>query len=144
LIAYADTSFLLSLYLYQSNSSLALKAVGGLEMPMLITGLGELEFRNALGLHVFRKEMTEERAESALAKLLVNISSGGVRSVPLPLAAFDEAARVSRKYTRQLGTRSLDVLHVGSALSLSASRFCTLDEAQRRLAKAVGLTVLPT
>jgi predicted nucleic acid-binding protein len=36
-------------------------------------------------------------------------------------------------------TRSLDVLHVASALVLHAETFYTFDEKQRKLAKAEGL-----
>lgn len=41
-----------------------------------------------------------------------------------------------------LGTRTLDVLHVASAVALGAQRFVTYDIRQAALAKAVGLRVL--
>jgi predicted nucleic acid-binding protein len=51
------------------------------------------------------------------------------------------SADLSRKHTPKLGTRSLDVLHVASALELGMKRFVTFDEPQGRLASAVGLKV---
>jgi len=54
-------------------------------------------------------------------------------------AVLDQAAELSRQYTPTLGTRSLDVLHVASALALGMRQFVTYDERQARLAEACGL-----
>jgi hypothetical protein len=43
-----------------------------------------------------------------------------------------------------LGTRILDVLHVALALSFQPDVFFTFDRRQWKLAKAVGLHVLPS
>ena len=44
-----------------------------------------------------------------------------------------------RQHTPSFGTRSLDVLHVASALELKARLFVTYDQKQSRLAGARGL-----
>ena len=54
---------------------------------------------------------------------------------------YSQAESVSRRHTATLGVRSLDILHVASALVLGASAFVTHDDRQARLAKAVGLRV---
>jgi predicted nucleic acid-binding protein len=41
----------------------------------------------------------------------------------------------------KVGTRTLDTLHVASALELRATEFWTFDDRQAKLAKAVGLKV---
>lgn len=46
---------------------------------------------------------------------------------------------LSQKYSTQLASRSLDVLHVAAALSLGARRFYTFDRTQSKLARLVGL-----
>jgi predicted nucleic acid-binding protein len=51
--------------------------------------------------------------------------------IALPESAFELCAR--------LGVRSLDTLHVASALELRAEGFWTFDERQKRLARAVGV-----
>ncbi len=56
--------------------------------------------------------------------------------------ALDRAAELSRAYTPRLGTRTLDVLHVASALELGSRAFVTYDERQAALAKAVKLRVV--
>jgi predicted nucleic acid-binding protein len=55
--------------------------------------------------------------------------------------ALERAADLSREPTPKLGTRTLDVLHVASALVLGSRSFVTYDERQAALAKAVRLRV---
>jgi hypothetical protein len=54
---------------------------------------------------------------------------------------FSRAESLSRKHSAALGTRSLDVLHVATALELGAVHFVTADVRQAKLAKAAGLRV---
>ena len=67
MIFYADTSFLVSLYVPDANSSAAVAAVRLLRFPLVLTPLGEFEFANSLALRVFRKELTAAQAASVLA-----------------------------------------------------------------------------
>jgi len=60
-------------------------------------------------------------------------------------AALKGAADLSRKHTSTPGCRSLDVLHVASAIELQFKQFTTFDSRQQQLAKAAGLKlVTPT
>ncbi len=52
-----------------------------------------------------------------------------------------EAERLSALYSEKLGTRSLDILHVASALVLGSTSFVTFDRRQAALARASGLKV---
>ena len=57
-------------------------------------------------------------------------------------ATLRMAADVSRAQTASIGCRSLDVLHVATALQLGLRRFVTFDRRQQDLARAVGLTII--
>jgi hypothetical protein len=57
-------------------------------------------------------------------------------------ATLRRAGELSREYTPSIGCRSLDVLHVASAVELEFKRFVTFDVRQQQLAKAVGLKVV--
>lgn len=57
-------------------------------------------------------------------------------SKPMAEAIYIEARRLSARYSARLGTRSLDIIEVASALVLEADSFHTFDERQRKLAKA--------
>ena len=61
---------------------------------------------------------------------------GGSRSAGI---SFDVCAQLARRHGANLGLRTLDTLHVASALELRAERFWTFDERQKKLARAVGL-----
>jgi predicted nucleic acid-binding protein len=52
---------------------------------------------------------------------------------------FERAQRIARKRTSSLGTRSVDVLHVASALVIDVDKFYSFDREQIKLAKAEGL-----
>jgi hypothetical protein len=67
---------------------------------------------------------------------------GGARSPPLPLEEIRQCPGLSRNFSRTLGTRSLDVLHVASALELGFRSFISFDLKQQKLVKVVGLKLL--
>jgi predicted nucleic acid-binding protein len=50
---------------------------------------------------------------------------------------------LSLRHSAKFGTRTLDLLHVASALILKPEVFYTFDERQRKLARAQQLRVLP-
>ncbi len=62
---YADTSFIFSLYVPDSNSAEAVRRVDRLPLPVSITPLGELELVNALQLRVFHKELRQAEIQAA-------------------------------------------------------------------------------
>ena len=57
-------------------------------------------------------------------------------------ATLKRAGDLSRQYTRRLGCRSLDILHVASALELQCRSFLTFDVRQQQLARAVKLRMI--
>ena len=57
-------------------------------------------------------------------------------------ATLRRAADISRAQTAALGCRTLDVLHVATAIELKLPSFITYDRRQQRLARAAGLKVL--
>jgi len=59
----------------------------------------------------------------------------------LPEGLFDRGMQMARRRTLQSGTRTLDVLHVASAVKLQADMFYTFDRNQEKLASAEGLLV---
>ena len=57
-------------------------------------------------------------------------------------ATLKKAGEISRAHTPQLGCRTLDIIHVASALELATPHFVTFDRRQEQLAAAVGLKLL--
>jgi predicted nucleic acid-binding protein len=141
LSSYADTSFLVSLYVLDANSNLVAERMKLAKLPVLLTPLGEIELANALYLRLFRKELVPSRAKAAHALFRKDIEDGVYQVKPFSPAMFERAKRIAQSQTPRLGTRTLDVLHVASALTLQANTFYTFDRSQRKLAEAEGLTV---
>ena len=137
---YADPSALLKLYLNEPESramtSWRAKAGG----PLAVTHHGRVELANGIALAAYRQLVDERVFTAALAALDDDFQQG--RYVPVDLlwrAALKRAEDLSRNFSRTLGTRSLDVLHVASALELGFRNFLTFDLRQQNLARAVGL-----
>jgi predicted nucleic acid-binding protein len=141
LSAYADTSFLVSLYVLDGNSARATAQMKAIKLPVLLTPFGELELANALYQRVFRKELISSTINAAHALFTQDIREGIFEPRFLSQTVYDRAKVIARKHTPRLGTRTLDVLHVASALVLQADAFYTFDRNQGKLARAEGLAV---
>lgn len=138
--AYADTGLLCSLYAPDAHSRRAVARMARQPLPLPMTWLHQLEFRNALRLRVFRGEITPAQRDASLNAMLADLAAGVLTAAAPPLAeVMTEAERLSALHSETLGTRSLDILHVSSAIVLGAAQFLTFDHRQTALAKAAGL-----
>jgi predicted nucleic acid-binding protein len=140
---YADPSALRRLYVHdeQSRSFCAWRSRVGDGLPLTLHGRAELV--NAISLAVFRRDVTPSAGAAALADLEADLASGRLALAHPPWRqAFTRAADLSRVHTPRLGTRSLDVLHVASALVLGCRQLVTYDDRQASLGRAVGLRVV--
>ena len=140
--AYADTSFLVSLYTPDANSSAAAAQMKHSRATVLFTPLGELELLNAFELRIFRGELTREEVKAAGTALREDMEKRVYEPVSFPRAAFDRSKEIAGRRTAGLGTRTLDILHVAAALVLQADILYSFDRNQVRLAKAEGLKTL--
>lgn len=138
--AYADTGFLCSLYAPDAHTDRAIRRMVRQELPCPFTWLHQLEFRNALRLRVFRKEITTSQRDASLNTMLADLAGGVlVAAAPSLGEVMTEAERLSAQHSEKLGTRSLDILHVASAVSLGLGVMLTFDARQTALARAAGL-----
>ncbi len=137
--AYADTSFLVSLYSPDANSRAAAQAVRKAGGELLITTLVELEAANALELRVHRKEISRAEANASWNAFSRDVSNAVWTMRPLTDQVFQRALMLSRQTTARLGTRSADVLHVAAALEFGCGALYSFDQRQRSLAQHVRL-----
>jgi predicted nucleic acid-binding protein len=139
---YADTSFLVSLYVQDAHSERA-AALAAKLMPVFFTPLVEHELRNAIRLCVFRRQITSGQREKSLYEVERDASEGFLYPVPLDWPkAFKHTEVLGRAFTESIGARGMDILHVGSALTLKAKRFATFDDRQASLAKSAGFELV--
>ncbi len=140
---YVDPSALLKLYLNEPESramtAWRAKATG----PLSVTHHGRVELVNGIALAAHRRLIDESAFKAALAALDDDFEQGRYTQADLLWrAALQRAADLSRNFSRTLGTRSLDVLHVASALELGFRSFISFDLRQQKLVRAVGLKLL--
>lgn len=136
---YAESSFLISLYSPDANSTAAIAAMQTSTGRILITNLVKLEVINALQQRVFWKQIEDREARQSLAKFEENLSDGAFGFVHVPGDAFDRAEAIAERTTARLGTRTIDLLHVACALELGATHLYSFDERQRKLAQTMRL-----
>ena len=146
--AFPDTSFLCSLYRKQVYSSRAIEFMDKARVPLPITTLLLLEFRQSTRLQswLYDRDKTrgfsEQEANTTLQHLQSDLSAGVFEMAPVDWPeAHLRAESLSAKHARQHGHRLTDILHVATALCLGTKQFLTFDENQRQLAKAEGLEV---
>lgn len=113
------------------------------ELVLILTPFGEAEFANALQLRVFRRQWTRAEAQTVQERFLSHIGAGLFQLEEVRPEIWPLTMTLSRRHSAKLGTRTLDVLHVASALILKPDVFLTFDDRQRKLARAEGLRVLP-
>jgi len=140
---YCDTSFLFSLYVEDVGSRIASAQVENLTDPLIWTAWHQLEFTTALEARVGRNVNTRKEATSVMQALSLHLEKDGffVKRTADWEQALAKSTEISQKWGAALGCRSLDVLHVGICLELEIENFWSLDERQRKLAKAVGLKI---
>ncbi len=140
---YADTSFLVSLYVLDANSEKAVGHIQQAKLPILQTPFGQLELANAISLRLFRRELSAAQVKATRSLIQKDVLDGVLQIKPMPVNNYEKAMQIARRRTPHLGTRTLDIMHVASALELKAEMFYTFDHNQARLAKAEGLLVTP-
>jgi len=136
---YADPSFLVSLYSPDVNSAAAARTMQASTGDRFVTTFGELEVVNALGLRVFRKEVSAAHAQSSLIDFEKDLRDGILQLRGLPEPVFERARQLSRQTTAKLGTRTADLVHVAAALELGVDCLYSFDQQQRKLAQTVRL-----
>jgi predicted nucleic acid-binding protein len=137
--AYADPGFIVSLYSPDANSAAAAHTMQASSADRFLTTFGELEVINAMGLRIFRKEVSAGQAQSSLIEFEKDLRGGVFHLRGLSDSVFERARQLSRQTTAKLGTRTADLLHVAAALELDADYLYTFDQHQRKLAQALRL-----
>lgn len=103
--------------------------------------LHRVEWVHAIAQHVFRGEVSRSEAEAFYSAFEADRKLRLFLEQDMPEAVFEVAVALARKHVPHLGCRTLDTLHVASALELGAQRFWTFDDRQAKLARAVGLKI---
>lgn len=135
---YADTSFLVSIYLPDAHSREADRLFKA-SLGLFCAPLHLAEFAHSIEQNIFRRRISAREGTRIYLELERDRRAGLWHEVGQSESTFAVAVDLARAHTAKLGTRTLDTLHVAAALELGAEHFWTFDDRQAKLAKAVGL-----
>jgi predicted nucleic acid-binding protein len=140
-MTYLDTGSLVKLYYPEPDSAKVVALVQGKQLCH--TRLHELEIVNALQLKVFSNSATASQVTAARALVEADLKAGVLVS---PTSEWEdilaEAVKLAEQHTGTIGCRSLDILHCAAAKVVGATEFMTTDSRQKKLAAAMGLSLV--
>lgn len=120
MIAYADTGFVISLFLEETTSDAADRAFAAVDGPVQLSILSRLEMRNALNLSIARRRITQAERDAAWQAFEAQVTAGAFVLQDVDAQAlFLKGYELSDRHTPLHATRSLDLLHVAEAEGLA-------------------------
>jgi predicted nucleic acid-binding protein len=138
LSTYADSSFMVALYLHDVHTPEPLRRMTPGNLAYSISQVGNYARHRSDRVSSTVSSQVADRIYKDLER---DCDAGVWRLVDMPAIAFATATALGQIHVPQIGARILDTLHVASALELKAQRFWTFDERQAKLARAAGLKV---
>ena len=141
---YIDTALVLKSYVFEADSPEAIAIIEAAGDPLIFSHLHAIEIPNAIRLKRFRGEITKAEEAAAIRVFRADVDAGRLARPDYDLAeVFIRAERLSAKHSGDIGSRSLDVLHVAAALECGCTGFASFDERERKIAALAGLKVTP-
>ena len=143
---YADTSFLLSLYLPDANhAAAAAHARTWTHPPRLpLTPFGVFELNNALHRLLHKGRLQPADLPAVTQMIRSDVADGVLEDCTFEAWRWIDAAnRISHQVTPRTGTRALNILHAAQAQIRGAKVFLSFDLNQREAAKLAGFNVAP-
>jgi predicted nucleic acid-binding protein len=141
--AYADSSFIVALYLQEQKSATAAVFMRQYGIALPFTPWHRLEVRNAMRLAVFHRAIESIQGKAQLEQLEIDLREKTlVVHTPIDwVSVLRKAEHLGSASNEFIGCRSSDLFHVASALEWGADQFLTFDDRQKKMVKAAGLTV---
>jgi predicted nucleic acid-binding protein len=145
---YWDTSALLKAYIPESDSDyfLGLLATGNhLVCTSVITSV---EFRCALNRKAQADDLRPSDVKKAMERFTRDCHEGRITQLACAAAATDSARELvdlaaTKPKSKSIMIRSLDAIHIASALSVRAAGLVTTDQRMREVAATLNLKLLP-
>ena len=141
--AYADSSFIVTLYLPQQSSAAAAMFMRKQNTALPFTPWHRLEVRNAIRLAVFHRAIDRHQGKTQLRQIEADLREETL-IVHTPIdwtTVLREAEKLGAAHNESIGCRSSDLFHIAAAAEWGADQFLTFDERQKKMARAAGLAV---
>lgn len=139
---YLDTSFLIKLYVFEDRSLEAERLLRSSGARRVINRLTDLEVASTMRRKSLDGPLTASEAQVAVGKFRAHRSIGLYDRKPVDEAVFALAEDMVERHGDFIRLRSLDLLHVATALHYGIDGFATYDVQLRVLVERVGLELL--
>ena len=140
--SYFDTSVLVKLYIPEEDSGETCALIQKRGKSIIINSMQETELKNAFTLKAFRGDISQEELDKLLDKINKDFSMNRLKRVKVDwIKLWEMAGDYSLKYTKKIGCRTLDILHVAAARIMNAEVFVSNDDRQKELAQIIGIKV---
>lgn len=143
---YWDTSALLKLYVPETDSAYFTTLVSMAVGPLVTSELARLETYSALLRKERAGELPADAADLIFGYFAGDVSRGRILTLPIGADVVEAGLRLTRlahATEPPILVRSLDTLHVASAVVSGAQNVVASDGRLRRLAQLAGLPQLP-
>lgn len=141
---YWDTSTALKLYCDESDSAAWKEFAGGQTEQSISSALADAELRIALLRKETRRELRAGGARALHADFRQDVDDGLFRLIPIGADVLEKSIAIAERcFTarRPVHVRTLDSLHLATALILRCGAIATTDERMKDAAKILGLPV---
>jgi predicted nucleic acid-binding protein len=141
--AYADSSFIVALYLPQQSSPAAAMFMRQYGAALPFTPWHRLEVRNAIRLAVLHRAIDGPQGKTQLKQIEADLRDETlIVHAPIDwVNVLREAEKLGATHNESIGCRSADLFHIAAAVEWGADYFLTFDERQKKMARAAGLAV---
>ena len=143
---YWDTSALIKLYAPEPDSSYFLDLIARAQHPPLTSDIARAEVLCTLYRKEYAGDLKAGAAATLFARFMSDTAAGRIVLIPNGVDVTGEAETLvgqAYRQTRPLPIRSLDAIHVASALVSRATAVVATDTRLRDAAALMGLETLP-
>lgn len=145
-MSYWNTSAILKLYVREPDSQYFLDLVSGSDGPLITAQIARVEVLCALNRKESAGDLVGGAAANIYSRFVADVGVGRILLLPLVKEVLEHVENVvSRSFSPvpALPIRSLDAIHVGTALSSKSTDLVTTDASMRTVANVMGLRPVP-
>lgn len=136
--SYLDSSFLLKLYMVEPDSATAVDWLARNRGNVFVSSLSDVEVATVL-----YRVLPGADAARALESYRQDLASGIFQKLEMDVALFERAAALATAHSHLYKLRSLDVLHLATAMRYGVRRMGVYDKRLRDAALGLGLVAVP-
>lgn len=140
---YVDSSILVKLYYPEPESAQIEAFVKQHRVIIPFTYFHDLEIHNAIQLKEYRKEITGTEKNGIFHAITEDKQKGILQQLTVSYhQIFEQSLKLSSVCSCDIGTRTLDIIHVAAALCGEFTHFLSHDGRQNALAEKAGVSVV--